>query len=317
MIMKKQLLLLVMIFLQLVANAAVEIDGIYYYLYSNGAEVTSNPNNYTGNIVIPETFNYNDVTYSVTSIGDGAFMNCSGLTSITIPNSVTSVGTGAFWGCSGLTSVTINSNAVFSNRYTLSNNIESIFGKQVTEYIIGDSVTSISEYTFRDCIGLTSVTIGKNVTSIGESAFDNCYSLSSVILGYSVAKIGGSAFSRCSKLTSITFPNSLLSIGTWAFEDCSSLTSITIPNSVTSIGKEAFKDCSGLTSVTLNSNAIVSKAYTSSSINAFFGEQVTEYIIGDSVTSIGPWAFNDCYKLTSVIIPNSVTSIGKSAFENC
>ena len=80
---------------------AVEIDGIYYNLVTKAkqAEVTSNPNNYKGTIKIPGTVSYNNVTYSVTSIGERAFYYCSGLTSVTIPNSVTSIGTSAFYYC--------------------------------------------------------------------------------------------------------------------------------------------------------------------------------------------------------------------------
>ena len=97
--MKKQLLLFVMLLLPMVAMAdAVEIDGIYYNLVTKAkqAEVTSNPNKYTGSIKIPETVNYNDVTYNVTSIGWGAFSGCSDLTSISIPSSVTSISNEAF-----------------------------------------------------------------------------------------------------------------------------------------------------------------------------------------------------------------------------
>ena len=97
--MKKQLLLLAMILLPLVASAhdiAVKnADGvtIYYNLITKGkiAEVTSNPNKYTGSVVIPEKVTYESVEYSVTSIGEYAVYDCSGLTSVTIPNSVTSI----------------------------------------------------------------------------------------------------------------------------------------------------------------------------------------------------------------------------------
>ena len=92
MIMKKQLLLFVMMLLPMMASAAaVEIDGIYYNLAANTAEVTSNPNKYMGGIVIPATVNYDNVTYSVTSIGISAFRSCSGLASVTIPNNVTTI----------------------------------------------------------------------------------------------------------------------------------------------------------------------------------------------------------------------------------
>ena len=115
--MKKQLLLILMTLLPMVASAdAVEINGIYYNLVSKikEAEVARNPNNYTGSVVIPEKFTYENVEYSVTSIGTEAFYNCSGLTSVTIGNSVTTIGDQAFYGCSRLTSVTIP-NSVTNN----------------------------------------------------------------------------------------------------------------------------------------------------------------------------------------------------------
>ena len=130
-----------------------EIDGIYYNLVTKAkqAEVTENPNRYTGAVKIPETVSYNNVTYSVTSIGYGAFYNCSGLTSVTIPNSVTSIGDYAFYYCSGLTSVTIP-----------------------------NSVTSIGNTTFYKCTGLTSVTIGNSVKSIESYAFAYCSKLTDI-----------------------------------------------------------------------------------------------------------------------------------------
>ena len=131
------------------------------------------------------------------------------------------------------------------------------------------SVTSIGDWAFAGCTGLTSVTIPNSVTSIGEDAFSGCKSLTSVVwnakncstsggfgsqvksfvFGSEVEKIPASCCSGMSNLTSVTIPNSVPSIGDGAFCGCESLTSVTIPNSVTSIGWGAFYYCTGLTSM--------------------------------------------------------------------
>jgi RHS repeat-associated protein len=215
---------------------------------------------------------------AVTSIGSRAFVHCSGLTSVTIPNSVTSIGDAAFSECTGLTSVTIG-NSVTSIG-------DGAFGScsGLTSVTIPNSVTSIGSYAFAVCSGLTSVTIPNSVTSIGQGAFRECTGLMSVTIGNYVTSIGSYAFQNCSGLTSLTIPNSVTSIGQDAFEHCSGLTSVTIGNSVTSIGHGAFANCSGLTSVT----------------------------IGNSVTSIESYAFSDCTGLASItclaITPPTITS---------
>ena len=158
---------------------------------------------------------------SITSIGNGAFDGCSGLTSITIPSSVTSIGRSAFYECSSLTSVTIPS-----------------------------SVTSIGDYAFRECSSLTSITIPSSVTSIGDYAFYNCSNLTSITIPNTMTNIGEGAFENCTSLISITIPDSVTSIGDFAFWGCRSLTSITIPNGVTSIGDYAFRYCYNLKTIT-------------------------------------------------------------------
>ena len=264
--MKKFYLLFLMAFLPMMASAgAVEINGIYYNLVSKvkTAEVTQNPNGYSGKVTIPKTVKYGGKEYSVTSIGD-AFAGCGDLTSVTIPNSVTSIGENAFQYCSGLTSVTIP-----------------------------NSVTSIGEIAFQHCSSLTSVTIPNSVTSIGEQAFQYCSGLTSVTISSSVTTIPNYAFENCTSLTSVTIPNSVTSIGYYAFRDCSGLTSVTIPNSVTSIYDYAFAGCSGLTSVTIPNSTIGECAFYKCS-------GLTSITIGSGVIAIYSMAFAECPELTDV-----------------
>ena len=194
---------------------------------------------------------------SVTSIGRWAFGYCESLTSVTIPDSVTSIGDEAFNNCTRLTSITVKEGnpkyssdeygVLFNKDKTLL--IQYPIGNKRTSYTIPDSVTSIGDWAFAQCTGLTSVTIGNSVTSIGEAAFWLCTSLTSVTIGNSVTSIGSSAFSMCVSLTSVTIPDSVTSIGNGAFYFCTSLTRVTIPDSVTSIGDNAFISCTSLTDV--------------------------------------------------------------------
>ena len=123
----------------------------------------------------------------------------------------------------------------------------------IPEYIGSLRVTSIGEYAFSCCTGLTSITIPSSVTSIGRDAFFGCYGLANVTLPNSVISIGSNAFCGCSGLTEVTLPNSINSIAYGVFNNCARLTSIFIPESVTSIGESAFYGC-GLTSITLPSS---------------------------------------------------------------
>ena len=295
-----------------------------------------------GNQVTSFTFG-NDVEVIPASICAGM----TNLTSITIPNSVTSIGENAFKNCNNLTSVTIESESIISKKYTsYENNIDEIFGGQVSQYIIGDGITTIGDYAFYLCSGLTSVTIPNSVTSIGYRAFQSTniniinftgtledwlnkpwsqtsvsgnYKLllngvlqESIIFPNNVTSIGDNAFQGCSGLTSVTIPNSVNNIGSSAFQGCSGLTSVTIGNSVTNIGNNAFYGCNGLTSVTIPNSV------TNIGNNAFYGcNGLTSVTISNSVTSIGEKAFAYCSGLTSIEIPNSVTSIGNDAFRDC
>ena len=295
-----------------------KVDGIYYDLNNDdktasvtymGLYTSDNKDAYVGNIIIPESITYSGTTYSVTSIGDNAFWGCSGLTSVTIPNSVSYIGKYAFASCSGLTSVTVDKN---NGTYDSRNNCNAIIETSTNKLIVGcnntiipNSVTSIGEFAFSDCSGLTSVAIPNSVTSIGESAFARCSGLTSVTFNAEKCTYMGSdsypVFNDCINLTTLNIGNKVTTIPNSAFRDCSGLSSVTIPNSVTSIGDYAFSSCSGLTSVTIGD-------YAFSSCSG-----LTSVTIGNSVTSIGDYAFFGCTGLHSLTIGTGVSSIGQYA----
>ena len=280
---------------------------------------------------------------SVTSIGEIAFVDCTGLTSIVIPNSVISIGHAAFGRCTGLTSVTFGENSQLT-----SIGEQAFYGcTSLISVIIPDSVTTIDEAAFMACTGLESITVAEgntvyhsagnclietatgtlvagcknsvipndgSVTSIGYCAFAYCDSLASITIPVSVTSIGDLAFTYCTGLTSVTFGENsqLTSIGEDAFCECSSLTSLVIPDGATSIGDCAFSDCTGLTSI------VIPASVTSIGDYAFLRcDSLTSITIPNGVTSIGRSTFSECSSLTSIVIPDSVTTIGEEAFEDC
>ena len=287
---------------------------------------------------IPETIEYNDKTFCVTSIGDGLFSNCSNLksvaipqwvtsigdmafshcsalTEITIPEYVTSIGDEAFMGCTGLTSITIPDGVT-----VLSDGLFR-YCKGLTSVNFGYDVTSIGNSTFYGCKGLTNMLIPNTVTSIGSSAFAGCNRLKNINIPNSVTSIGSYTFLRCDSLTNVTFGKSLRSIGDYAFDGCSDLISLNIPKSVTSIGFRAFSSTYKLTSITVesgnpvydsrdNCNAIIE----TSSNTLITGCGAT--VIPNTVAAIGDAAFFNA-PYSDVRIPASVTSIGKKAFAGC
>ena len=170
--MKKMLLALFLLLAAVVSRAeAFEVDGIYYNITSaeeHTVAVTSGSNQYSGDVVIPESVVFDGKTYSVTAVGVLSFGFCYSLTSVIIPNSVTEIGTSAFDRCYNLSSVTIP-----------------------------NSVKTIGDVAFAGCKGLTSITIPDGTVAIGYAAFQECSNLTSVVIPNSVNTIDGCAFYGC------------------------------------------------------------------------------------------------------------------------
>ena len=214
------------------------------------------------------------------------------------------------------------------------------------------NVNNINPYAFNNVTAITSVTIPSFITTIGDFAFQGCTGLTRITLNKNLSNystifhevnnvglevifdyvgLASDDFKGRSNLTTVTIGPNITSIQTRAFENCQNLTSITIPSSCTTVGDFAFQGCTTLTSITLN-------AFVANFKNAFnnvnnVGMHITfNYTgvifdgmcsnlnnlaivtIGPSITSIGTEAFVNCSSLTSIIIPSSVTSIGNDAF---
>jgi hypothetical protein len=274
---------------------------------------------------------------NVTSIGTGAFLDCTRLTGITVPDSVTNIGSQAFYFCGSLTNLTLGTNLMSIGDdafYSCSG---------LTSLTIPNCVIGIGNAAFGYCGGLTNLTLGTNLTSLGDNAFYYCSVLTSLTIPNCVIGIGNAAFGHCGSLTNLTLGTNVTSIGSDAFASCSNLTSIAIPSSVTNIvlasagivrigmgallingPMEMVANCSRLTAITVDEQNLF---YSSAHGILFNKPQTTlleapgalagSYAIPGSVTSIGAEAFQNCAGLTGVSIPNSVTNIGNAALAAC
>ena len=256
----------------------------------------------------------------MTSIGERAFSGCSSLTSATIGSGVTSIGLKPFDGCSNLNTIIVpvtdfstfcNNKALDCIGFRIGKPVKLIDteGKEITEYVVPDGVTSIEMSAFINCTGLTAITFASSVTSIGYNAFAGCINLNTIkvpVTDYSTFcnnKTIGCISSGIGKpvhlidtegneITEYVVPDGVASIESGAFSNCTCLTSVTIPNSMASIGSYAFSGCSGLTSFTIPNS-----------------EKEIGLTIPNSVTSIGDAAFSGCSALKDISLQCKV--IGK------
>ncbi|MBO5102601.1 MAG: leucine-rich repeat domain-containing protein, partial [Clostridia bacterium] len=344
-------------------NAATYTEGDFIYAYSTSSTtctVKASSTSISGALTIPSSVTIDGVTYTVTGFTystqilnlyvGGAFYNCTGITSMILPNTITSVGKYTFYGCTGLTSINIPS-----------------------------SVTSIDTYAFYNCTALTSITIPDSVTTIGTYVFSGCSALKTITIGAGVTSIGAYAF-KCSKLTTLNYnitaladltstnnvfnytgrsgsgftvniganvtqipiylfyPNNedntdypyirtlnfasgsvCTKIGNHAFAYCKYLNTVNLPESLTTLSLYAFYECTYMNTINYNAKSVSDLTSTS---NVFYNSGISgngiTVTIGEKVTKIPAYLFEGSgVKSVSFASGSVCYSIRTSTFEGC
>ncbi len=291
---------LMLAFLLSVAMSATAFDfmngDLAYNINDDGTSVTitylsqDSNGNYSGfsNLRLPEMVNHGGTSYSVTTVGDSAFHDCTSLTRLTIPASITVINKSAFDSCSSLTELVVE-DATTTLTFNFPNNRNLVFeGCPLENIYLGRYIYYKNNSPFNSMESIKHITLGDNVTSIPSGLANKCSGLTDVTMSENVAKIQSSAFSYCSSLKTINLPQSITSIAFFAFYGCSSLESVVIPESVTEISDYTFAGCSS----------------------------IKELVIPENVTSIWSCAFANCTSLSKLIINDANTTIKTALVDN-
>ncbi len=260
-------------------------------------------------------------------IGEYAFYNCDGISTLTLSDKLTEAGSYAFAGCDGIGSAVLPAKlktipqAMFESCGSL---------KAVT---LGSGTKTVGQSAFARCEALNTVTLNKGLTKISDFAFQNCLNLKSIKFKAKLKKLGKSAFAGCSKLTSVKIPKKITEIPDNCFERCTSLKKVTLPAGIKKIGSGAFQFCPNLKSVSGKNTKLTSignsafaqdeklKSFTFGNVksigdSAFSSTALKKVKLGNKLTKLGNSAFSGT-KLTSVRIPASLKAVPEDAFYGC
>ena len=268
------------------------------------ASVKAADTSISGAITIPSTVVNGAFTYTVNTVVASGFKDCTGITSVTLPETITKLNNYAFSGCSALTSFNIPSKVT-----TIPTDC---FWKCVAlEYVtIPNTVTKINSYAFGQCTKLKSVVMSENVTTIPTGCFINCNKMTSINLS-KIKTINGNAFNECASLTEISLDSLKTLSGSYQFQECSNLKTVVLGENLTKLNQGCFDGCSKLENINLENIVTIG-------VTAFSGCNALKNLTwSDNLKSIGDQAFSGHKGLVNVVIPNSVETIGNRAFLNC
>lgn len=257
-------------------------DGLNYEVAGeNTCRVVASANA-TGNVVVPESVNYDDATYTVVEIGDMAFANCTGIETIQLPSSITAIGKKAFISCHALKAIEISEN-----------------------------VATIGNEAFRNCTSLSDVRLDCNLKDAGNYLFMGCTSIATIEMPEGQTTVPNGCFYGCTALMSVEFPETLASIGEEAFSGCNSLVRASLPAAVQSVGRKSFYGCTGLKTIVLDAGL------TSIGTQAFEGckmvEDIFSYAVKPPVAEM--YAFDtDIYGKATLSVPVGSIAVYRNTF---
>ncbi len=332
--------------------ANITVDGINYTTKSDGTatiakytiDKTVTPYDtlfYAGDIVIPETFTYEGVEYTVVATAANSFLDCRDLTSVVLPSTcvtiarntfkgcsslkvsplpstVTSVGSGVFNGCTQLEEVEIfpGWNKPISEEFANCDNLKRLIISDGSEPVVMKVNAFGANAEARTALAsIEYIYMGRNVDASAylnnEQPFHNMSGLKTLIIGGETTTIQGTTFQGCTALNGVTFQNdNVTSIGSSAFAGCTSLPSINIPAGVTTIEQSVFNGCRNLAEVTIGDGV------TSIGITAFYNTALTSFTFPSALTTINQSAFENSNLTGEIVLPNALTAIGTQAFAN-
>lgn len=256
---------------------------------------------YSGVTEIPSSVEYEGKDYTVVEIGRLAFSEVKGIDNLKVPETVTSIGEGAFWDCSIKTiELPQTLTAIESDAFSDSG---------LTTFTMPESVTTLGTDVFSGCVSLESLSLPASLTEIPDGTAQGCQILKSIDIPAGVARIGGFAFSECSQLAAVDLPENLVELGRFAFAYCVDLKKLPVPQSVTTVGHGVFYQ-SGLEEAALPESVTVipDGMYQCCA-------SLRQFRIEDTVTEIEKEAFYWCFALEDITFGRSVATIGADAFK--